>query len=179
MTNRSGSGSGTTSGSSATGQDPALKNCTPVERNKNDTICNYCGLLIKSECITRFKFHLLHTNPHSNTKKCPRVFSDIKEEIQEILHKKTKAKAKKTIDIEEIRVELCGTMGDNQRYVIDEDNDDNDDDDDDDDDDDNDVYMYLTDMLPNEQDAYKVAVRVPKAIEWDQQQHVNICGKQA
>ena len=171
MTSRS--GSGIASGSNATGQDPALKNCTLVERNKNDTICNYCGLLIKSECITRFKFHLSHTDPHSNTKKCHRVPPDITEEIQEILHKKTKAKAKKTVDIEEIRAELCGTMGDNQRYVIDEDNDD------DDDDDDNDVYMYPTDMLPNEQDAYKVAVQVPKAIEWDQQQHVNICGKQA
>ena len=148
MTSRS--GNGTTSGSSATGQDPAWKNCTPVEGNKNGTICNYCGLLIKSGCITQFKFHLSHTDPHSNTKKCPRVPPDIKEEIREILHKKTKVKAKKTADIEEIRAKLCGTMGDNQRYVINED--------DDDDDDDNDVYMYPTNMHPDEQDAYKDVV---------------------
>ena len=118
--------------------------------------------------ISRFKFHLSHTDPHSNTKKFPRVPPEVKEEIRELLLKKTKAKAKKVANIEEVRVVLCGTIGDNQRYVIDKD-----------DDDDNDVYMYMTDMLPNEQDAYKVAVRVPKAIEWDQQQHVNICGKQA
>ena len=61
-------------------------------------------------------------------------------------------------------------MGDNQRYVIDED------DDDDDDDDNNDVYMYPTDMHPDEQDAYRAVVQASKAIEWDQQQDETFMG---
>ena len=49
------SGSESTAGSC----DPAWKYCTPVEGNKNDIICNFCGMMIKSGGITRFKFHLL------------------------------------------------------------------------------------------------------------------------
>ena len=136
-----------------------------MEGNINGTICNYCGLLIKSGGITRFKFYLSHTDPHSNTKKFPRVPPEVKEEIRELLLKKTKAKAKKVANIEEVRVVLCGTIGDNQRYVIDED-----------DDDDNDVYMYPTNMYPDEQDAYRAAVQASKATEWDQQQHETFVG---
>ena len=52
--------------------------CTPLEGHKNGTICNYCGLSIKSGGITGLKFHLSHTDPHSNTKKCPNVPSEVK-----------------------------------------------------------------------------------------------------
>ena len=49
-----------------------------LEGHKNGTICNYCGLSIKSGGITRLKFHLSHTDPHSNTKKCPNVPPEVK-----------------------------------------------------------------------------------------------------
>ena len=60
-----------TSGSG--GRDPAWRYCTLMEGNKNGTICTYCGLMIKNSRIARFKFHISHTDPHSNTKKCPNV----------------------------------------------------------------------------------------------------------
>ena len=56
------------SGSGIMGQDPCWKYCTPMEGNKNGTVCNYYGLTIKNGGITRFKFHLSHTEPNSNTK---------------------------------------------------------------------------------------------------------------
>ena len=111
MTSRS--GSGTASGSGTMGRDLVWKHCTLLEGNKNGTICNYYGLLIKSGGITRFKFHLSNTNPHSNTKKFHRVSPKVKEEIWELLHKKTKAKTKKVGYIKDIHAELSGTMGDN------------------------------------------------------------------
>ena len=66
----------------------------------NVTICNYCGLAIKNGGITRFKFHLSHTDPNSNTKKCPNVPPEVKQEIRRLLEQKNKAKAKKAVDIE-------------------------------------------------------------------------------
>ena len=57
------------SGSGVMGRDPYWKYCTPVEGNKNGTICNYCGLTIKNDRITHFKLYLSHTDPNSNTKK--------------------------------------------------------------------------------------------------------------
>ena len=68
---------------------------TSVEGNKNGTICNYCGLMIKSGGITHFKFHLSHTNPHLNTNKCPNVPPKVKQEMKQLLEQKSKAKAKK------------------------------------------------------------------------------------
>ena len=82
------------------GRDPCWKYCTAMEGNKNGTICNYCGLAIKSGGITRFKFHLSHTDPNSNTKKCPNVPPEVKQEIRRLLEQKNKAKAKKAVDIE-------------------------------------------------------------------------------
>ena len=64
------------------GRDPAWRYCTSVEGNKNGIICNYCGLMIKSDGITRFKFHLSHTNPHSNTKKWLNVLPNVKQEMK-------------------------------------------------------------------------------------------------
>ena len=61
------------SGNGIMGRDPYWKYCTLMEGNKNGTVCNYCGLIIKSGGITRFTFYLCHTNPHSNTKKCSNV----------------------------------------------------------------------------------------------------------
>ena len=55
-----------------------------VEGNKNGTICNYYGLMIKSGGITRFKFHLSHTDPHSNTKKCPNMLPGMKQETRQL-----------------------------------------------------------------------------------------------
>ena len=62
MTSRSGSG--------VVGRDLAWKYCTPVDGNRNNVTCNYCGMIIKNEDITWFKFQLSHTNSNSNTKKC-------------------------------------------------------------------------------------------------------------
>ena len=67
------------------GRDPAWRYCTPLERHKNGTICNYCGLSIKSGGITHLKFHLSHMDPHSNTKKCPNVPLEIKQEMKQLL----------------------------------------------------------------------------------------------
>ena len=66
---------------------------------------------------------------------------------------KKQAKTKKVVDIKEIRVELVDTMGGRHRHVIDDDEENLDDDEEDDD-----VYMYLADMHPNEQHAYRAVV---------------------
>ena len=58
--------------------------------------------MIKSGGITRLKFHLSHTDLHSNTKKCPNVPPEVKQEMKQFLEQKSKTKAKKTTDIEEI-----------------------------------------------------------------------------
>ena len=73
--------SGSGGGSPIPGQDLAQKYCSPIEKNINGTICNLCGLLMKSGGITRFKFHLTHKDPHNNTKKCRRVLPEVKEDI--------------------------------------------------------------------------------------------------
>ena len=59
----SGSTSAIVDGSGTIGRDLAWKHCIQMwgRSNRNDTICNYYNVLIKSEDITRFKFHLLHT----------------------------------------------------------------------------------------------------------------------
>ena len=85
------------------GRDPCWKYCIPMERNKNGTECNYSRLVIKSGGITCFQFHLSHTGPNSNIKKCPNVPPEAKQEIRRLLEQKNKAKAKKAADIEEIR----------------------------------------------------------------------------
>ena len=126
MTSESGVGGG--GGSGMAGQDLAWKHCSPVKGNRNGTICNYCGLLMKSGGITGFKFHLAHKDPHNNTKKCPRVSFEVKEEIREMSHGKSKAKAKKAIEIQEIRAQLSGTMGGSHTNVIHKDDDDEDED---------------------------------------------------
>ena len=88
------------------GRETAWRYCAPLEGHKNGTICNYCGLSIKSGGITRLKFHLSHTDPHSNTKKYPNVSPEVKQEMKQLLEHKGKAKAKKAADMEEIRAEL-------------------------------------------------------------------------
>ena len=40
-------------GSSMLRRDPVWKYCSPIEGNKNGTICNFCGLLMKSGGIMR------------------------------------------------------------------------------------------------------------------------------
>ena len=111
------------SGSNIGGQDPTWKYCTHVEGNRNCIVCNYCGLVIKSRGITRFKFHLSHSDPHYNTKKCPNVPPEVKQEMRQVLDQKNKAKAKKATYIEEIRAKLRGTIGGHDRHLIDNDED--------------------------------------------------------
>ena len=65
-----------------------------------------------------------------------------------MVHDTTKAKVKKIVDVQEICAQLCVTMGANDTRLIDEDDDDNKDVDD------QDVYMYPTDMHPDEREAY-------------------------
>ena len=59
-------------------------------------------MVIKSDGITRFKFHLSHTDPHSNSKKCPNVPPEVKKEMRQFLVEMNKAKVKKVVNIEEI-----------------------------------------------------------------------------
>ena len=106
-----------------------------MEGNKNITICNYCGLMIKSGGITGFKFNLSRTDPYSNTKKCPNV-------------------AKKAAYMKEIRVELRGTMGGRYHTIIDDEGEA-----------DEDVYIYPADIHPDERDKYRETVRTSKASE--------------
>ena len=105
--------------SGSRGLDPAWRYCAPLEGHKNGTICNFCGLSIKSGGITRLKFHLSHTDPHSNTKKCPNVPPEVKQEMKQLLEHKGKAKAKKAADMKEIQAELRGTIGGKHHYLID------------------------------------------------------------
>ena len=114
------------SGSAMSGRDPAWKYCSPIEGNRNETIYNFCGLVMKSESITWFKSHLTHKDPHNNTKKCRRVPPEVKEEIRLLVHDKQKAKAKKNVDIEDIHSQLRGTMGTHHTHLVNEDDDDED-----------------------------------------------------
>ena len=102
-----------------------------------------------------------HTDPHSNTKKCPNVLPEVKQEIKQLVEHKSKAKAKKTADMEEIRVELRGTMGGKHHTLFD------DDEEEDEEEGDEDVYMYPANMHPDKQDEYREAVRASKASEWN------------
>ncbi|RVW33079.1 hypothetical protein CK203_102310 [Vitis vinifera] len=154
-------------GSGTFGRDLAWKYCSPLEGNRNGTICNFCGLVMKSGGISRFKYHLAHRDLNNNTKKCLSVPPEVKEEIREMLHEKSKAKEKKAIDIEEIRDQLRGTMGARHTHDMDED---------DDDDEDEEVYMYPANMDLDERDAYREVVRASKATEWERQQHENLVG---
>ena len=138
------------------GRDPAWRYCASLEEHKNGTICNFYGLSIKSGGITRLKFHLSRTNPHSNTKKCPNVLSEVKQEMKQLLEHKGKAKAKKTADMEEIRAELRGIMGGKHHYLID--------DEEEEEEGDEDVHMYPADMHPDERDKYREAVRASKLV---------------
>ena len=134
-----------------------------MEGHKNRTICNYYGLSIKSGGITRLKFHLSHTDPHSNTKKCPNVSPKVKQEMKQLLEHESKAKAKEAVDMEEIRAKLRGTMGGKHHTLFD-------DDDEEEEVGDEDVYMYPADMHPDEQDKYREAVRASKSREWNREQ---------
>ena len=140
------------------GRYSAWRYCAPLEGHKNGIICNYCGLSIKSGGIIRLKFHLSHTDLHSNTKKRSNVPSKVKQEMKQLLEQKGKAKAKKIADMEEIRAELRGTMGGKHHYLID---------DDDEEEGDEDVHMYPADMHPDERDEYRETVRASKASEWN------------
>ena len=94
--------------------------------------------MIKSGEITRFKFHLSYLDPYSNTKKCPNVLLEVKQELKQLLDQKNKEKAKKATYIEEIRSELRGTMRERDRHLIDDDEDEKEKEED--------VYMYPGDM---------------------------------
>ena len=131
-----------------------------MEENRNGIICNYCGLVIRSGGITRFKYHLSHSDPHSNTKKCPNVPPKVKQEMRQLLDQKNKEKVKKAADIEEIRAELRGTMGGRDRHLID---------DDEDEEEEKDVYMYPGNMTPDERADYRAACHASKATEWNRQ----------
>ena len=78
--------------------------------------------------------------------------------MKQLLQQKSKSKAKKATDMEEIRAELRGTMGGKHHSLID---------DEEEEEGDEDVHMYPVDMHPNEQDEYREAVRASKASEWN------------
>ena len=76
-----------------------------------------------------------------------------------MVHDKTKAKAKKVANIQEIRAQLHGTMGVIDTHLIDEDSDDEDVED-------QDVYMYPTDMHSEKRDSYRSTVHALKPTKW-------------
>ena len=76
--------------------------------------------------------------------------------MKQLLEQKSKTKAKKTTDMEEIRAELRGTIGGRHHTIID---------DDEEEEGDEDVYMYPADMHSYEQNEYREAVRVSKTSE--------------
>ena len=145
------------SGSNIGGRDPAWKYCTHMEGNRNGILCNYCDLVIRSG--VRFKFHLSHSDPHSNTKKCPNVPLEVKQEMRQLLDYKNKEKAKKAADIKEICAELQGTMGGRDRHLIN--------DDEDEEEEEEDVYMYPGDMNRDERAEFRAACCTSKATEWN------------
>ena len=104
-------------------------------------------MVIKNWGITRFKFHLSHTDLHSNSKKCHNVPPEIKKEMRQLLVERNKAKAKKAVNIEEIRAELQGTMGGSHRHLFDDDDEENEEENDD-------VYMYSANMNPDKRVDY-------------------------
>ena len=84
MASRSGSGGGGRGGGGGSGtfsRNLAWKYCSPIEGNQNGTICNFCGLVMKSGGISQFKYHLAHRDPNNNTKKCLSVPPKVKKEI--------------------------------------------------------------------------------------------------
>ena len=87
--------------------------------------------------------------------------SEVNQEIKQLLEQKNKSKAKKAADMEEIRVELRGTMGGKHHSFIDDDEEEGDED----------VHMYPA-MHPDERDEYREAVRASKASEWNRDQAV-------
>ncbi|KAL6312444.1 hypothetical protein AAG906_021660 [Vitis piasezkii] len=138
MASRSGSGGGGRGGGGGSGtfsRNLAWKYCSPLEGNQNGTIYS-----------------------NNNTKKCISMPPEVKEEIRDMLHEKSKAKSNKIAHIEDIRDQLRGTMGARHTHVMDED---------DDDDEGEEVYMYPADMNLDEQDAYREAVCASKAMEWE------------
>ena len=137
-----------------------------MEENRNGTVCNYCGLVIRSGEITHFKFHLSHSDPHSNTKKYPNVPLEVKQEMRQFLDQENKEKAKKATYIKEICAELRGTMGGRDRHLID--------DDEDEEEEEEDVYMYPGDMTPDERAEFQAACRASKATKWNRQQEEGI-----
>ena len=158
------------SGSTTRGRDPAWKYCTPIEGNKNDTVCNFCGMVIKSSGITRFKFHLSHTDPYSNRKKYPNVPPEVKKEMRQLLVERNKAKAKKVTNIEEIRAELLGTMGGSHRDLFDDGDDDEEENEEENEEEEDGVYMYPVDMNLDERADYRAACCASKASELNRQQ---------
>ena len=158
------------SGSNTRGRDPAWKYYASIEGNRNGTICNFCGMVIKSGGITWFKFHLSHTNPHSNSKKYSYVPLEVKKEMRQLLVERNKTKAKKAANIKEIRFELRGTMGGSHRHLFDDGDDDDEenekeDDDEENEEEDDEVYMYPTDMNPDKLADNRAACRASKASE--------------
>ena len=82
--------------------------------------------------------------------------------MRQLLDQKNKEKAKKATNIEEIHAELRGTMGGHDRHLIDDDEDEEEEEDD--------VYMYSSDMTPDERVEFRAACRTSKDIEWNRQQ---------
>ena len=114
--------------------------------------------MIKTGGITRLKFHLSHRDSHSNTKKCPNLPSEVKQEIKQLLKQKSETKVKKKPLMwkkfelnykaqweEDITLSLMMTR---RRRVMR-------------------MCMYPADMHPDERDEYREAVRASKASEWD------------
>ena len=95
----------------------------------------------------------------------------VKKEMRQLLVQMNKAKAKKSVYIEEIRVELRNTMGGSHRHLADDDDDDDDEEEEEEDEEEeDDVYIYPTDMNLDERADYQAACCASKAGKWNRQQ---------
>ena len=78
---------------SGTRNDPAWAYCQPIPNNKNGTICTFCGHIMQSGGITRFKFHLSGKEVYKNVKVCSNVPPEVKKQISQLQkYKETKKK---------------------------------------------------------------------------------------
>ena len=142
--------------SSGSKNDPAWQYCTRIEGNKNGTICTFCGDIMQSGGITRFKYHLTGIESHKNVRTCPNVPPEVKNAITQWLKNKEKAKQKKAAMFEDIQQELRGESRESEYEEED------------------DVYMYPKDLHPDEREAYINAVQASKASEFEREQQERV-----
>ncbi|KAF3431988.1 hypothetical protein FNV43_RR26725 [Rhamnella rubrinervis] len=115
-----------------------------------DAICKYYGHVMKSDGVTRLKYHLSGMDPSHNVHHCESVPREVKSYIIGILKRKEELKAKNVIQVDEIRAELRGQLH-TQVINVDEESDDD--------------IIFPPGIDPYEKKEYREAIRASKQIE--------------